>query len=117
MVDPVIIDMPTYNQLKDLMGAEFIVELIDTYNVETLGLIEQLSQALASGEAATFGRCAHSIKSSSASLGALAFSQLARELEMMGKTNDLSGAAQKLERLTADFRLVKQSLEELKNEP
>lgn len=117
MMDQVIIDMPTYNQLKDLMGAEFVAELIDTYNVETQGLIEQLSQALSNGEAASFGRHAHSIKSSSASLGALAFSQLARELEMMGKANDLSGAAQKLERLSSDFRLVKQSLEVLKNEP
>ncbi len=117
MVDQVIIDLLTYNQLKDLMGADFIVELIDTYNNETQGLIDQLNQALASGEAATFGRYAHSIKSSSASLGALAFSQLARELEMMGKANDLSGAAPKLERLTSDFQLVRQSLEELKNEP
>ncbi len=117
MVDQAIIDVPTYNQLKDLMGAEFVAELIDTYNVETQGLIEQLGEALTTGEAASFGRFAHSIKSSSASLGALAFSQLARELELMGKSNDLSGAAPKLERLTDDFRLVIQSLEELKNEP
>ncbi len=117
MVDQVIIDMPTYHQLKDLMGADFVVELIDTYNNETKGLIEQLNQAFTSGEAATFGRYAHSIKSSSASLGALAFSQLARELEMMGKANDLSEAAPKLERLTSDFQLVRQCLEELKNEP
>jgi HPt (histidine-containing phosphotransfer) domain-containing protein len=116
MEEHAIIDMPTFTQLKEQMGADFIVELIDTYNVETQGLIDQLGQALHSGEAASFGRYAHSIKSSSASFGALAFSQLARELEMMGKTNDLTGASQKLERLCADFLLVKRSLEELKNE-
>ena len=74
-----------YNDLKDVMGADFIVELIDTYTIETEGLITQLRGALDAGDAATFGRLAHSIKSSSASLGALAFSQQARELEMMGK--------------------------------
>jgi hypothetical protein len=57
------------------------------------------------------------MKSSSASLGALAFSQQARELEMMGKANDLSGADKKLEKLAADFLLVRGRLEELRNEP
>lgn len=115
MQEHAIIDMPTYNQLKELMGVEFIAELVDTYNNETKALIEQLGQALVSGEAASFRRCAHSIKSSSASLGALVFSQQAHELELMGKANDLSGAGQKLEQLAADFLLVKHCLEELRD--
>ncbi len=117
MEEQAIIDMPTYSQLKELMGAEFVVELIDTYNTETGSLIEQLQQALTNGEATSFGRFAHSIKSSSASLGALVFSQQARVLEMMGKANDLAGADIKVQKLAADFLLVKQCLEELKNEP
>jgi HPt (histidine-containing phosphotransfer) domain-containing protein len=116
MEELAIIDMPTYDQLKALMVAEFVAELIDTYHVETAGLIEQLDQALACGEASSFGRTAHSIKSSSASLGAVAFSQQARELEMMGKANDLTGADKKLAQLKVDFALVIQRLLELKNE-
>jgi len=116
MQEQAIIDMPTYKQLKELMGVEFIAELIDTYNLETKALIEQLDKALNDGEIASFRRCAHSIKSSSASLGALVFSQKARELEMMGKANDLSGAGQKLEQLAADFLQVKHCLEELRDE-
>ena len=111
------IDAVTFTGLKDLVGADFVVELIDTYNTETGELIERLRQALADQDAAAFGRLAHSIKSSSASLGALGFSQQARELEMMGKANDLSSAGPKVEQLAADFRLVKGCLEELKNEP
>ena len=111
-----IIDPVTFNQLKELMGADFALEIIDTYNSETSELIEQLRQALAARDAASFGRVAHSIKSSSASLGALAFSQLARQLEMLGKANDLSGAGPMLERVAADFLQVKRRLEELKNE-
>jgi len=112
-----IIDTVTFNELKELMGADFVIELIGTYNTETGGLIEQLRQALDTGDAASFGRIAHSIKSSSASLGALAFSQQARELEMLGKANDLSGAGPKLERVAADFLQVKHCLEELRDEP
>jgi HPt (histidine-containing phosphotransfer) domain-containing protein len=116
MAEQAIIDMPTYDQLKDLMGADFILDLIDTFTSETQGLIEQLGQALADGKAASFGRLAHSIKSSSASIGALDFSQQARELEMIGKSNNLVGAGDKLEKLAADFLLVKQRLEELKHD-
>ena len=113
----VIIDPVTFNELKELMGADFVIELIDTYNTETGGLIEQLRQALAAGDAASFGRFAHSIKSSSASLGALTLSQQARELEMLGKANELSDAGAKLERVAADFLQVKRCLEELRDEP
>jgi len=110
-----IIDMATFNDLKEVMGTDFVLELIDTYTLETDGLIAQIYSAQAAGDSATFGRLAHSIKSSSASMGALAFSQQARELEMLGKAGDLSGAEPMLERFSADFLIVKQSLEDLKN--
>jgi HPt (histidine-containing phosphotransfer) domain-containing protein len=112
-----VIDLGTINELRDLMGTEFVAEIIDTYNLETGELINGLHQALAAWDAATFGRLAHSIKSSSASLGALAFSEQARELEIMGKANDLSDAGPKLDRLADGFLQVKRSLEDLKNEP
>jgi HPt (histidine-containing phosphotransfer) domain-containing protein len=112
-----IIDPETFNGLRDLVGADFLVELIDTYAIETGELIERLRQALADQDAAVFGRTAHSIKSSSASLGALVFSQQARQLEMMGKANDLAGAGPQLDLLAADFVQVKLRLEELRHEP
>jgi two-component system, sensor histidine kinase and response regulator len=112
-----VIDQAIYNDLKDVMGADFIVELIDTFNIETEGLINQLRGALDAGDAASFGRLAHSIKSSSASLGALAFSQQARDLEMLGKSGSLDGAEPLVERFSADFLIVKQALEDLKNVP
>jgi HPt (histidine-containing phosphotransfer) domain-containing protein len=116
MEDQVLIDQKTYSELKDLMGADYVIEIIDTYIQETSGLIQQLQQALKAGDAGTFGRLAHSIKSSSASLGALTFSQQARELEMLGKANDLAGVGSKLDKLVADFNLVTGRLTELKNE-
>ena len=112
-----VIDMTTFQQLKDQMGADFMPELIDTYISDTSELIEQLRKALSSEDASSFGRNAHSIKSSSASLGALVFSSQARELEMMGKANDLSGAGPNVERLAGDFLVVKRCLEGLRNEP
>jgi HPt (histidine-containing phosphotransfer) domain-containing protein len=112
-----VIDLRTYTELKELMGADFMTEIADTYFGETGELIEQLRMAYMSEDAPAFGRLAHSIKSSSASLGALAFSQQARQLEMVGKAGDISGAGALLDLLAAAFLEVKQTLEELKNEP
>lgn len=111
------IDIETYNALKEAMGADFIGELVDTYCSETPQLIHQLQDAFEKGDAETFRRSAHSIKSSSASFGALDFSAQARELEMIGKAGDLSSAGEKVQNLVRTYDQVSQSLQELKNEP
>ncbi len=117
MENEIIIDADTYQDLKDQVGADFVTELIDAYAVETADLIDRLQQALAGADAAVFGRMAHSIKTASASLGALAFAQQARELEMLGRANDLAEAGVKVEQLTTAFPKVVSRLTELKNEP
>ncbi len=117
MEQEIIIDSDTYQQLKDQVGSDFVIELIDAYAVETADLLNRLQQALAGADAAAFRRLAHSIKTSSASLGALAFAQQARELEMMGKANELARAGAKVDKLTAAFPKVVSRLTELKHEP
>ncbi len=110
MAEP-IIDQATFSGLVETMGADFIGELIDTYCQETPQLIAQLQAALARGDAETFRRSAHSIKSSSASFGALGFAGQARELEMQGKSGDLSGAAPCVARLVEDYLGVEAALQ------
>jgi histidine phosphotransfer protein HptB len=110
-----VIDTVTLENLQDMMGADFVVELIDTYCEETGALVLQIQQALAACDTVVFGRLAHSIKSSSTSLGALEFSQQARALEMLGKAGDLSSAGPKVEWLISEYPRVKARLEELKN--
>ena len=116
MAEP-IIDAATFESLTDAMGVDFMGELIDTYCDDTPQLIVQLQQALEQGDAEGFRRLAHSIKSSSASMGALNFAMLARDLEMIGKSGDLTGSAEKVNQLESEFESVVQALMELKNEP
>jgi len=108
-----VIDMPTYEALKEAMGADYIVEVIQVYFEETPQLLSNLREALEKQDCETFRRAAHSIKSTSNSFGALNFGAEARELEMLGREGKLEGAASKVNALEADYLVVKQALEQL----
>lgn len=108
-----VIDLPTFEALKESMGADFIIELVQTYFEETPQLLSKLQQALSRQDCEAFRQAAHSIKSTSNSFGALNFGAEARELEMMGREARLDGAFAKVDALVADYRLVQKTLEEL----
>jgi len=108
-----VIDISTFEALKESMGADFIGEIVQTYIEETPKLIAQLQEALAKQDCDGFRRAAHSIKSTSNSLGALKFGELARELEMTGRECNLASAPEKVKTLVLDYTEVKQTLEGL----
>ena len=108
-----VIDLPTFEALKESMGADFINELAQAYFDETPLLLAKLQQALARQDCDLFRQAAHSIKSTSNSFGALEFGTLAKELEMMGRAANLEGAPGKVGQLVADYSIVQKRLEEL----
>jgi HPt (histidine-containing phosphotransfer) domain-containing protein len=108
-----VIDLPTFEALKEAMGADYINELVQAYFEETPQLLAKLQQALAKQDCEAFRQAAHSIKSTSNSFGALEFGTLAKELEMMGREASLDGAPGKVKSLVVGFQAVKQALEEL----
>jgi len=114
MADPCI-DVATFENLRTMMGADYIGELIDAYFEEAPQLIGQIEQSLASGNAEVFRRAAHSLKSSSASFGALQFSARAKELEMIGKEGNLDGTFEKVANLKEDYNAVHAALEALRD--
>jgi HPt (histidine-containing phosphotransfer) domain-containing protein len=113
MSAPSIIDLPTFEALKESMGADFIGELIATYFEEIPQLLSKLQQALEKQDCEGFRQAAHSIKSTSNSFGALEFGALAKDLEMMGREGKLDGAAEKVRTLVRDYGVVTKRLEEL----
>ena len=104
-----VIDQATFENLKAMMGADYIGELIEAYLEETPRTLAQLRQALAEGNVEVFRRAAHSIKSTSASFGALEFSAQARELEILAKEQKLARAGEKVENLLFDYQQVASS--------
>jgi histidine phosphotransfer protein HptB len=109
------IDLAIFENLKEMMGADFIGELVDTYLQDSPEMLRQMRQSLESQDADTFRRAAHSLKSNSANFGAMQLSAMARELEMMGRENRLDQAGETLARAETEFARVEQALEALKD--
>ena len=76
-------------------------------------LMEKLQVAAATGNADQLRNAAHSLKSSSANLGAMEFSSLCMDLETMGRNNELSDALAKVGVLEFEFDAVESALAEL----
>jgi len=109
-----VLDQAALDALLATTDREFVGELIDVYLEDSPALIAGMRQALADGNRTEFTRAAHSLKSSSASLGATNLSVLAKELETLGKESMLTVAAAKLEQLAGVFEQVQTALEEFK---
>jgi histidine phosphotransfer protein HptB len=90
------LDMTTFEELKEMSGADFIGELIDTFLEDAPKLVMEMKSALKTNDAEAFRRAAHSLKSNSATFGAKRLSGLAKELEMLGKESRLDEAGKLL---------------------
>lgn len=105
-----VIDKATLDNLVAATDEEFVAELIETFLEDSPELIAQLKQSLNENDSPAFQRAAHTLKSNSASFGAMNLSEMAKELEMMGKSEDLSQALEKIAILESEYALVEKEL-------
>ena len=102
-----------FTELRETMGADFIVELVGSYLLDVPEQMDALNNALKSGEPDTFRRAAHSIKSTSLYFGAEQFATQARLLEEKGKSGQIDGSEDEIAALRESFGLVQAHLKEL----
>ena len=93
-----VIDQSTFDALLDSVGgdAEFLKELVDAYLASTPDLFAAMRKAAAEGDAPALQRAAHSLKSGSTNVGALAFAAQCKELESIGRSGELDGAGPRI---------------------
>jgi HPt (histidine-containing phosphotransfer) domain-containing protein len=103
-------------QLAESMGAAFVVELIDTFIDDGREQVGALRQALTANDVDTFRRAAHSLKSTSETLGAAGLAVLARELETLARGGSLDGADGRLGALAERYETVARELGDLRRE-
>jgi HPt (histidine-containing phosphotransfer) domain-containing protein len=107
------INKATFEELKQLSGADFINELIDAFLEDTPGMIQSMRAALAARDVDSFRRNAHSLKSNAQTFGATDLGALARELEYMGRENNLE-VGNRLELLDEAYAKAMEELRELR---
>ncbi len=115
MMSTPTIDRATFDALKDTTGAEFALELVDTFLEEAPSMLNDLRDALAAQDADKFRRAAHSLKSNCNTFGALALGAMARELELTPVSKVMESGAQPLAALTEEYARVAAALTELRH--
>ena len=93
---------------------EFLTELIDTYLVDAPKQLAALRDALARGDQESCTRAAHTLKSSSAYLGAVDFADLAKSLELASRAGRMKEMEQEVRQLESDYRPIQAILENLR---
>ncbi len=99
MTDAVpVLDSAVLDELRDSVGGddEFIADLVATYVSEGGEHLAAMEAAAAAGDAGAVVRPAHTLKSSSAALGAMRLTEIAREIEIAGRSGDASGLAERV---------------------
>jgi len=90
-----VIDEAVLDELRASVNGDeaFVLELAAAYLAEGEGHIEQVATALASGDIAAMVRPAHTLKSSSAALGAVRLAELCRAVEHAARDGQVDGLA------------------------
>jgi HPt (histidine-containing phosphotransfer) domain-containing protein len=108
------IDEAAFANLLEMTGGdlEFVDDLVDTYLTEGASLIERLRAAAADGDAATgdLMAAAHSLKSSSLNVGALALGELCRSLEADARGGPVADADPRVAAVAAAFDDARRAL-------
>lgn len=104
-----VIDITTFNELKEMSGKDFINELIDAFLDDGPGMIANMRTALAANDVESFRRNAHSLKSNANTFGAIELGLLAKELEFMAREHNLN-IGNKLDLLHESFTVAAEEL-------
>jgi two-component system, sensor histidine kinase and response regulator len=119
-MEPKAIEKEIVDKAKEWVneyGEDFLVELIDVFLDEAPGQLAQMQLAAAGHESEIVSREAHSLKSSSANLGATTLSGKAQQIELAGRSGNSENLAAQVCQLAAIFAQVKSTLEALRRAP
>jgi signal transduction histidine kinase/DNA-binding response OmpR family regulator/HPt (histidine-containing phosphotransfer) domain-containing protein len=113
-----VLDPAALNNLLSMVGGEFsyLAELIDSFLEDAPQLLAELNQFVEDEDAVGVRRVAHSLKSNGADFGAATFSHLCKELEMLGKSGVLNGAADLAAQIAAEYGKVEAALTALRRD-
>ncbi|MEK6641806.1 MAG: response regulator, partial [Nitrospirota bacterium] len=100
------VDRKAWNSITTLQRPgkpDILAKILSLYLADSQQLVDKLRQGMAAGEAQLVNEAAHSLKSRSSVLGAVALSDLCRQFEEMGRRGSLADAEPLLDPLESAF--------------
>ncbi|USX17419.1 response regulator [Oxalobacteraceae bacterium OTU3CAMAD1] len=91
-------------------GDALLERVLQAYLEDTPTHLRTIKSAIDSGSTVQIRKAAHSLKSSSANVGADALAQRCREMEQLGRNDTTAGAAALLDDMERSFQAVRQAL-------
>jgi len=107
------LDPATLAEMRSTMGDDFFLELIDVFLEDALHLLDDLRQGVERASLDLVRRTAHSLKSNSANVGALALSEACREAEEAARLGQPDGMAERVERIVLEWTRAQTELKTL----
>ncbi len=92
-------------------ASTFLAELIDCYLEETPEQLQAMEAAVAQGDVNALRQETHTLKSSSAALGARNLAKLCKELEIVSANQELENLLEKVLQLKVEYERVKAALQ------
>ena len=110
-----ILDYQVLSSLRRLAGAKaktFLAEIISQYLEDSPQKLQESQQAINNNDAQALRQAAHSLRSSSANLGAITIAALCKQLENLARSGTTQGASVIMEQLVTEYPQVKLALEQ-----
>jgi CheY-like chemotaxis protein/HPt (histidine-containing phosphotransfer) domain-containing protein len=114
--EDLVLDAKVLESIREMAGAqadEFIAHLIQEYLKTAPQHIEQIREAIASANLEMLRQSSHTLGSSSATLGAIKFAKLCKQLENLARSGNLAEVKAPLMELEAQYEQVKNILQNL----
>jgi HPt (histidine-containing phosphotransfer) domain-containing protein len=94
--DTTTLDTSVLAALSDSVGGDdaFVADLVETYLADGAVQLAAIDEAVRSSEAEALVRPAHTLKSSSRTVGANRLGELSRQIEMLGRSGSATGAGE-----------------------
>jgi CheY-like chemotaxis protein len=103
------LDGETLQALKEI---DALQEVIDIYLDSAPQLLQRIQEAVRTEQPEELREAAHSLKSTSAALGAFDLSEMAKKMEVMGRFGNTASASNMLADIEAEYQRVRKALDE-----
>jgi signal transduction histidine kinase/CheY-like chemotaxis protein len=113
-VENAVLDRQALGRIRALHrpgGPNLLAKVLGLYSSSSLALTDAIRTAVQSNDAESIRQAAHALKSSSANVGAMAFADLCKEVEVAAAQGKLDQARVLVEGLLAEHKKVLQALD------